>query len=621
MSARRAGVSIALALVAGSALPRGAEAQELPVRVRADEVGFDPRSQALDARGNVRIDVPPFYLTSDQVSLRRSSLGVIMDGDGRLGFCPCLGTPLAVSFNGATVAPPFDVILRQPKLEVFGLPVLWAPAFWLRSPARPGILAPDIAYRGSDGIFVGGGVHVPWISGTPRQGFDLRAGAYLRGGVAVDAMLYTDESLTHVRWDRLVQDGLTVDARGATAMGRRDADLDAPAEIAWDVDAIRGARGVAATTDIEAAAMPFDHASAEAAWRDGGWTLSSGVRSIAPRGGDVLDLGAVGPIVGARRADALSDAGAYDIAIEGGALRSPASAPLTFARADGGALLATRFAPFGASLALRAIGDVASDGEARGIDVAASARARIALPLVRGFTSRDPDDPWVHRVEPRVEVAALGLQNGGVLGRVFGRGAAGIAPGAAWTADAGLANTIGRWGDATAADVDVAAGGIGDASGATGAIRERATLTAAWGRLSGEAAQVLIPGLIGHAFAARARIGRADSLALTANAAAREGIDPLRARALTDGPLEPSSGFLSASGVTGGARVVVPWTRAIMTTAGADGDLTSGRLVAAIGSVELRDACRCIIVRATGARRIGRDGVDIWLTVDLPEAP
>jgi hypothetical protein len=108
---------------------------------------------------------------------------------------------------------------------------------------------------------------------------------------------------------------------------------------------------------------------------------------------------------------------------------------------------------------------------------------------------------------------------------------------------------------------------------------------------------------------------------LLVNVAGREGIDPVTARALTDAPLEPSAGLLAQAGWTGGARIAIPWTRAIVTRAGADMDLTSERLVAAAGGLELHDACGCVVIRANASHRIGRDGVDVWLTVDLPRGP
>src|SRR5262249_11426155 len=102
----------------------------IPVAFGADEVTFDGRDRALVATGPVHVAEPPFHLTSDQLQLQRVPIGVNLVGKGRLAFCPCLGEPLAVRFDGATVAPPHDVILRDPVLEVFGLPVAWAPAIW-----------------------------------------------------------------------------------------------------------------------------------------------------------------------------------------------------------------------------------------------------------------------------------------------------------------------------------------------------------------------------------------------------------------------------------------------------------------------------------------------------------
>src|SRR5207247_10446 len=71
--------------------------------------------------------------------------------------------------------------------------------------------------------------------------------------------------------------------------------------------------------------------------------------------------------------------------------------------------------------------------------------------------------------------------------------------------------------------------------------------------------------------------------------AERDDVDPVVARVLTDAPLEPSGGFLSATGWTGGARIAIPWSAYVVTRAGADADLTTSDLVAARASFELRD--------------------------------
>ncbi len=79
----------------------------------------------------------------------------------------------------------------------------------------------------------------------------------LEGGVAVDGVLRTEATATHVTWDRLRGDGLTLDAHGAVLSVRATEPIEnGGAVLAWDADAIRGARGVLAVTQVDAAAKP-----------------------------------------------------------------------------------------------------------------------------------------------------------------------------------------------------------------------------------------------------------------------------------------------------------------------------------------------------------------------------
>jgi hypothetical protein len=492
-----------------------------------------------------------------------------------------------------------------------------------------------VAYRADDGVFVGGGVHVPWKPGVKGGGLDLRGGGYVKGGAAVDGTLTTEVSVTRVRWDRLRDDGFWVDARGGTEQGEAGrAPGAAVTTVAWDADVLRGARGIRATTDLDAVARPFDRGNAAGAWREGGWTLATGVRTTNLRGGDVLHLDAFGPIASVRRADALGTLGAYDALIEGGALRVQGDddvpgAPttpdytLSFARGEAGTLLASTAGPFGASLAVRGVGDVLDDGTRGGYDGAASARARIGLPLERAFASSAADDPWVHRIEPRVEAAVLGTRASGILGDTFGRGASIAAlnvTGAGWVTAVGLSTSFGRWGTRDAGQLDVSAGWVGDDERARPVLRGGGAVDTGVLGIAVEGASVYNDGLrpFGYALTARARIGPRDGLHLGGSVAGREGIDPVLARALTDAPLEPSGGFLAAEGWTAGGRIAIPWGRVVVTRGGADVDLTGEKLLAAVGALELRDPCGCLVVRLNGSHRLAREGVDVWLTVDLP---
>src|SRR5438445_13153168 len=103
------------------------------------------------------------------------SYGVRVTGTGELGFCPCDRPPIAIGFSGGYAAPPDDLIVENPTLRLFGVPVFWLPWLWLRSPRKVGLTTPDVSLRGGDGLFLGQGVHVP-----DGKGLELAAGLYTR---------------------------------------------------------------------------------------------------------------------------------------------------------------------------------------------------------------------------------------------------------------------------------------------------------------------------------------------------------------------------------------------------------------------------------------------------------
>jgi hypothetical protein len=605
------------------------------MRTRADTVAFDTQARYVELAGNVRIDSPPFHLRSDRIKLTRTRYGIDVDGHGALAFCPCLGTPLKVEFDRALVAPPGDLILTSPTVRVYDVPVMHLPYFWLRSYEKIGVLPPDLAYRGTDGLFVGDGIHLPWRAGGIRQSLDVRAGAYLVHGFATEARLRTETGLVKIRYDRLPgaraaalpgtaangDDGVLVDARGRTGSAEMD--------VAWDVDAIRGRRGVGATTDLVDAARPWDRAEAEARLHAGPFTLAEGFRAVARRGGGATDVDAAGPVTTLRTSGAAGGSITYDATVEGGALRVAgastavnAASPetLSFARTELGVLGATGVGGLAASLSLRGAADVAQAESTSGIDRAGEARAHAGVPLARAFGD-EPGDPLVHTIEPFVEGAVVHAKGDGILGILPGRAPAieGTAP----VGEVGLTSALGSWARRESVDLTIAAGTAYGAEDARSRFRPlgrgRAAASLAWLGLSAEGG--VVPGApSGRAGVARVRIGRSDGLRVTANVASRDGIDPILARLLGGAGLEPEGGILAQEGTTGGAGLVVPWSHAITTSASADADLSARELVAARGGVDLRDKCGCLTLHAYGAHRIGRPGVDVWVALDFAVA-
>jgi hypothetical protein len=592
------------------------------LRTRADQVSFEARDRALELSGNVRIDGPPFHLRSDRIRLVRTKYGLEIDGKGTLAFCPCLGTPLTIDFDHAIVAPPGDVVISHPTLRVYDVPVFYLPYFWLRSDEKIGLLPPDIAYRGADGMFVGGGVHLPWKAHGEKQSLDLRGGAYLFDGFVADARLRTPTSFTKIRYDRLpsqsTDDGVLVDSRGAM----QSKELG----VAWDVDAIRGKRGVLATTELDAAAKPWDRAAAEGALRMGPVIVAQGVRIVTRRGGGAPDVDAAGPYTSMRVAGAAASGVTYDATIEGGALRTsglaaslgaPTPETLSFARAEIGALAATSIGPLAASLTARGAGDVAAQSQREGGDRAAQARAHLGVPLARRFG--DAPDPLLHVIEPFAEAAVLHAHGDGLLEIAPGRGSS-VIDGTAPITEVGVTTSLGHWARRDAFELGVAGGAAYGSNDAPAPIRPlvraRTAASIAWLGLSGESAWVATTPS-GLATIGRARLGALDGVRLLANVASRSGIDPVLARLLSDAPLEPPTGLLALAGTTGGASLVVPWSRLLTTSLGADGDATNRELVAARAGIELRDRCQCVTLRANAAHRIGRSGVDVWLAFDF----
>lgn len=585
---------------------RVAGAQDLDVH--ADAVELDARSGRLGVRGHVWADAGPFHLTSDALHLTRSARGVHIDGDAELRFCPCLGTPFALSFSGATVAPPGDLMLRSPVARLYGVPFLWAPWFWLRSPARPGLLPPEIGWRASDGLFVGGGVHLPWRSGELDGGLDVRAGGYAQGGFATAATLVTPASSTKIAFDRHAyslrgENGLAVDARGAIEEHRGTT-------FAWDADIVRGARGLYATTDLEAASRPWDRAAAEASARGDGMLVALSARGVGRRGGEGSGWDAGGPGLVLRAAGALGRAGAYDATADGAVWKTNGDS-VGFGRLDAGAEVATRMGPVGARLASRVGGAASARGTAYGLDGAIATRAALTLPLARGFG--DGADPVRHRIDPEIAVGGVSGRDEGVLLFGTGRGASAVA-GTVAVPEVGLKTSLGRWASGAGIELGAHAGALVDRLRARAALRWRAAASA---RLVAVVADGGYVAGEGYALGARARLGPTDGFSLRAHVEAREGIDPIPARALTDASTSVGAGFLSREGVSLGGRANAPIFPWLSVWAGADGDATAIELLDVVAGIELRDRCGCLGLRVTGSHRLGREGVDVWATIDV----
>lgn len=600
--------------------------------MQADSVSIEADDRVVEAKGHVRVDAEPFHLQSDALTLTRSWRGIEIDGAGKLSFCRCLSFPLALSFRGGAVGPPYDLVLNRVKLELFRVPLFYLPVLWIRSPGRAGMLLPELAYRGHDSLYGSVGAHVPLVPGSLTEGLDVRVGGYTRGGFASEARLRTQRSNLAVRFDHMrafdrpsdgvAGTGVSLDARGHVGDSVR---------LAWDGDMLIGRRALYMTTALESAARPFDRGRAEASVVGRDLAVSTGVRTLTTRGSGLERDLTGGPYALAAFRRALTGSTLVDASAELGLLGRADARSASYARAESGLYVAEHAGPILAELRARGAGSAFSMGESSDalLDAAASSEASLGVPLARGFGA----GPWPmrHRLEPKVGVRLLTARGADRYGVAAGRGLRAV-QGEAAVAEASLLSSMGRLGSRGAWDVELAAGLVGardltaPGSGiddARSAARLRQALSLRYAALVAEGALVgpsTRGGEGGAALAAHGRLGARDGVSLRPRLFAAHAIEPTLARLLVDPLREAPTAYVGREGVTGGAALRVPFTPWLAIDGGADVDLTERTLLGARAGLELRDRCGCFVVRLAGSQRIGRAGTDVWLAVDLMPA-
>jgi len=120
----------------------------------------------------------------------------------------------------------------------------------------------------------------------------------------------------------------------------------------------------------------------------------------------------------------------------------------------------------------------------------------------------------------------------------------------------------------------------------------------------------------GHAWIAKTRVGEQQGWHLAVHVASRRGVDPLLARALWAGTGgEPSGGFLATEGWSGGAEVGARLGGSVTAKAAVYEDFATRTLLQVRGAVGYAHPCRW--VDAYAGQRLGREGVDVWVSIDL----
>jgi hypothetical protein len=207
---------------------------------------LDPERRELTLQGDARLSAGRYHVRGERLTLSWPKNELSLAGPARVSWCPCEPAAVALRFEHLTLSSAGTLQLSQPVLELGGVPVLWAPWLRIEPPDRFGLLPLELAWRGDDGLFAGGGVHVP-LGSAGTSYVQLSGGAYTAGGFALAAASASPTSASWVRWEALAGTGLWLDLRGS-------AGSEGGPVVAWAADAIRGRRGVLGTLELARAA-------------------------------------------------------------------------------------------------------------------------------------------------------------------------------------------------------------------------------------------------------------------------------------------------------------------------------------------------------------------------------
>lgn len=571
----------------------------------AGKVEVDAKLKELELSRDVVVKVDRYRITADKLRLSRGPRGIVVDGDGRVAFCRCENPPVSFGFSSATAAPPTDLLIEDPTLRVYDVPILWLPYLWLRAPDRLGVLPPRVAYRGDDGLLLGSGLHLPLGSARPSgpaPSLDLEAGGYVEGGVEAKSRLATSQDSIEARFDYKDESLLAVDARGAHS-------TRGYATFAYRADAIRGPRGLSGTTSLFEAAQRFDRVRAEVGRHHGGPYYALGGSATDVRGGDFDQAGAVGALFTGGVGDALGSVGDGQVTVFGATLDDPGLGPTNTLRQLADLRLHARPGPVTAELELAEKGFLASSELLAESAATLGGRIEFALPLRRSFGTFDP---WLHTVVPLLRASVEHRWGDPVLGEV-------VAPEPTvlkW--GGGLRTTLGRWGMKSGAQLTTQGGWVLLDERMRRVGQADLLVTSHYFAAHGQVV-ALFSDPVGWVHSARARLGPELGLQLGAYAEGQYGVAAADGHWLVDEELGNDLGapWYDTSGYTAGGEVRVPWTRHLASAVATDFDVEQSELLGVRGSVGYRHPCGCFATVAWAGRRISRPGVDAWLTVDL----
>lgn len=566
---------------------------------------LDPQRRELTLAGDVRLSAGRYHVRGERLTLSWPENELLLAGPARVSWCQCEPAPMALRFERMTLSAQGTLQLSQPVLELGGVPVLWSPWLRLEPPDRVGLLPLELAWRGDDGLFIGGGVHVPLASAGTSY-VQLSGGAYTAGGLALAVTAASPTSASWLRWEGLSGTGLWLDLRGSVGG-------EGGPGVAWATDGIRGRRGVPGTLQLARASRSSDRARVALSGNSLGLVYGLAARADTLRGGAISSVDVAGPELSLGYGATLAGWGSAELALVAQQLYTPERS-MSLAAPRAALQLARPVSVFsllaGADLetAMRL-----GRGGWRGGDV--SGRVRIGLPLVRNARPRAAfEAASVHWLEPFFDASA-----GTVL--TSGRPDLGyfsaVREGAVASAVAGVATHHGEPSRRSAARLELRAGAaLGDSERWYPGLSWQGGADAALARASSAGAFTTRAG--DWLNATRLELGRAGGLELAGYLEGRSSgeaplaglLDPIRRRWLW-------TPWFATAGWSSGGELRVPVAQHWRAALAADVDVTNERWLARSASVEYRASCGCFRVSASVQHRASRGGLDASLSLEL----
>ena len=586
------------------------------VQFRADEAHADPEHGKVELQGGVVVTYDRFRLTSQKLAITLGPSAVEMRGTAKLTHCPCKDSPVSLEVSGARATGQGEIELRWPRLYFGSLPIFVLPWLLVRPADRVGLLPPRFAMRGDDGALLGAGARFPWRGADGRlRAVELFASGYVQGGVELGARIEGPTMTGRFTWDRLRQDRFVADTHGFV---RTDARPDV--RIAWDLDVIRGARGLVATPSLTTAAQPFDVGTAGVTMqvspgRGVGVILGTGLVARARRGEGPIVWG---PTAFAGASGAVGRRGSWEANAALVMLSGQTNTP--YARAEAGIEVAPRLGPVFTRARLGTRARFAGpEGAPVAWDGVAEARAEAFVTLEQSFGGAKDAAPLVHRLSPRLEARGAVAQGAGAffqairpdLGPALGLAAIGVSSSLGRAFGCSLEAEV--KGGLVATTTGTSAVGWASAEGTSGPVSARVEAIASKG-------SVALPDEAGDGISALAelRVGFEDKTTVLLDVYGRAAGKGALARSLGDGfLLGDTIGLVAPRGLLLGLGYSRPLFGGITGNIRADTDLWTRAIVGFGGALSYRHPDGCLALEVGGSRRAGRPGTDIWVSVDL----